>query len=90
MFYMTLYFQNQYHYAYRLEIQFALAYLVSFVHQLVSEQYLHVPWADPFCCTQAAYVNGLQGSVLFDTMFEEDTDKDRISLLPDVLAMLNE
>ena len=39
---------------------------------------------------QAAYVNGFQGSVLFNTMFEEDGDKDRVSLLPDVPEFLQQ
>jgi hypothetical protein len=41
-------------------------------------------------CVQAAYVDGLQGTALFDSMFEEDGDADRISLLPGVSDMLSQ
>jgi hypothetical protein len=39
---------------------------------------------------KAAYVDGLQGTALFDSMFEEDGDADRISLLPGVSDMLSQ
>ena len=38
---------------------------------------------------QAAYVDGLQGAVLYDFMFSEDSDGDRIALLPGVKEMLD-
>ena len=39
---------------------------------------------------QAAYVDGLQGAALFDFMFEEDGDAERIALLPGVKDMLTQ
>ena len=41
-------------------------------------------------CVQAAYMDGLQGTALFDSMFEEDGDAERISLMPGVQDMLSQ
>jgi hypothetical protein len=38
---------------------------------------------------QAAYVDGLQGTALFDSLFAEDNDVERIALLPGVTDMLS-
>ena len=38
----------------------------------------------------AAYVDGLQGDMLFKTMFVEDGEADRLRLLPDLPDMLKE
>jgi hypothetical protein len=38
----------------------------------------------------AAYVDGLMGSVLFKTLFVEDTDAERFHNLPDMPDMLRE
>lgn len=39
---------------------------------------------------QAAYVDGLQGAVLYEALLAEDSDAERIALLPDVARMLKE
>ena len=38
----------------------------------------------------AAYIDGLEGDVFFKSLFVEDTDGDKISLMPDVPDMLKE
>ncbi len=39
---------------------------------------------------QDSYVDGLQGSLLYDSLFEEDTDRHRLCKLPGVEDMLVE
>lgn len=39
---------------------------------------------------QDSYVDGLQGSTLYDTLFEEDTENLRLCKLPSVEEMLRE
>ena len=41
-------------------------------------------------CVQVAYVDGLQGPMLFDALFVEDSDAERIALLPGTNDMLKQ
>lgn len=42
------------------------------------------------CAVQMAYVDGLRGSALFDSMLAEDEDAEQIQMLPGVDTLMEE